>query len=237
MLDDARQPALSLDLRGLAIPVQSLHLYGRVAFHLTHQIRDGETTFHAQQSLFRSLDDLWIQHCPNLFGSIFLVFILFIFKVLDHDDTLREPDLRRGETNAGSKAHGFDHVVYQGLEILVKFCYCVCLAFQYRVRECDDLTRSHSLIYTFDEEVSSPIGEGLGEGDFTRVSDSFWSLRSRIPRRCDDRLPAILPYVHALRKQRPRFSLQCAPCGGGQCQIELRQGLSHLRTQIWNRPQ
>src|SRR5687768_17314446 len=103
MLEDARQPALCLDLRRLAMPVQPLHLYCHMTFHLAHQIRDGETTFHAQQSLFRSLDDLWIQHCPNLFGSIFLVFILFIFKILDHDDTLREPDLRRGETDTGSK--------------------------------------------------------------------------------------------------------------------------------------
>ena len=60
MLEDARQPALCLDLGGLAMTVQSLHLYIPVAFHLTDQIRDGESALHAQQSLFRGLNDLWI---------------------------------------------------------------------------------------------------------------------------------------------------------------------------------
>src|SRR6185503_7966302 len=60
MLEDACQPAPCLDLGRLAMTVQSLHLYSLVAFHLTNQIRDGETALHAQQSLFRSLNDLWI---------------------------------------------------------------------------------------------------------------------------------------------------------------------------------
>ena len=40
--------------------------------------------------------------------------------ILDHDQSFRDPNLRRGQTDARRLAHGLDHVVDQRLQILVE---------------------------------------------------------------------------------------------------------------------
>ena len=128
MLEDARQPAPGFDLHRLAMTVHSFDLHLGMALHLPHQAWDGETALHTQQSFLGYFYDLGVDHRPHFFRRVFILLILFAFIIFDDDDAVGESDLRRGKTHTRRLAHGFDHVVYQGLEFFIKCSNCASLA-------------------------------------------------------------------------------------------------------------
>src|SRR5688572_25314586 len=105
MLENARQPTLRFELGWLAMPVQALHLYRSLTLHFADQVGDGQTAFHTHQGLFGALYNLWVDHNVELFRLDFASFIIF-FTVLYNDQSFRDIDLRRGQADAGSFAHG-----------------------------------------------------------------------------------------------------------------------------------
>src|SRR5687768_2144517 len=121
VLEDARQPALCLDLHRLTVAVQSFYLDRRMTLHLPHQPGDGETAFHTHDFLFGSFDDLRIYNSPYFLRCVLLIFVFSTLVIFDDDETLGEADLRRSQAHPRGVAHGFDHVVDQGLQIFIDF--------------------------------------------------------------------------------------------------------------------
>ena len=55
-------------------------------------------------------------------------FFLLLFGIFNNDQAFGDIHLRRGEAHTRRLTHGFDHIVYQGLEIFIKCGNCASLA-------------------------------------------------------------------------------------------------------------
>ena len=101
VLEDARQPAFSLDGHAPVGEVKSLHADGCGALHVAEEVRQTQASFLGDRGLLGAPGDLGVgEHITRIV-------------VLHHDQPLRDADLRRGQADARRRPHRLEHVLRQ----------------------------------------------------------------------------------------------------------------------------
>ena len=139
VLENARQIIVGLDALRLTVGILAAHDDLGVPLHLAQIAGNRETALLPLLLVPRGFDNLGI-HEGKQFGreALFL-----IGGQLDHDHAVGNVDLRRSQAHARRRAHCFDHVVNQLLELGAEFGDLACFLPEGRMSQRDDFPGCH----------------------------------------------------------------------------------------------
>ena len=113
VLNHDRQKPVGFELEGLAVAIEGAHLDARGAVDVFADAREGETAL-VEGGLPFGFDDLRIDEDAKVARLVFLS------GDVHDEESLRQPDLGSGQTDAGSDVHRLGHVIDQLMQLGVE---------------------------------------------------------------------------------------------------------------------